>query len=293
MTTLDKNKLYTKQLNVCIEAALKEDAPKGDITSSLCLEPTQLGEAKLFAKEKGVFFGNDIYSYLINRFNLKGECIADSKPFDKGTVLATIKGSLSAILQLERVLLNFVAHLSGIATQTNIYVKTLNNKNISLCDTRKTTPGLRYLEKAAVAAGGGLNHRFSLSDMVLIKENHLYSLEQQHKNAIDVLQNKLNYFKRKNPEIVIQLEIRNTDALKTLPIHNCDLLLLDNFNLSQLDYALDWLKKANYSGQIEVSGNITLDKLPLYQKKTIHRISVGALTHSVKSLDFSLLINQS
>ena len=291
MTTLDQNKLYKKQLETSIALALKEDAPNGDITSTLCLEPTQLGEATLFAKEKGIFFGNDIFSYLNNQFSLKGECIADSSPFNKGDVLASLSGSLSDILQLERVLLNFVAHLSGIATKTNTYVNALNNKNIALCDTRKTTPGLRYLEKAAVAAGGGLNHRFSLSDMILIKENHLDSLAKQHSNATFVLEEKLKVFKKKQPEILIQLEIRDLDALKTLPITCCDLLLLDNFSIDQLNRAIHWLKEANYKGQLEVSGNITLEKLSLYQDKAIHRISVGALTHSVKSLDLSLLID--
>lgn len=277
--------LYEKQIDLAVRHALAEDFSDQDITSTLCVDPHLKGEASIIAKQSGIFFGKDIFWAILDQKKLKGYCIKDGEAFEKGQVIATVEGSVLNIMQVERSVLNFLQRLSGVSTYTQQFVKALEDPKISICDTRKTCPGMRYIEKAAVLAGGARNHRFNLSDQVLIKENHLDAL-------VGNLADKLTQFKQENPEIQVQIEARDLKELYNLPIENVDMFLLDNFKLSHLDEAIEYLEQQKYSGLIEVSGNITLRNIARYQGKNIHRISVGALTHSAPCIDLSLLIQK-
>ena len=279
------SKAYYTQVESAATLALEEDAPNGDISSQLCLQDSDTATAKIIAKQPGIFFGKDILEYLCAKLQLQCNSRADGTNFKTSESLATVSGKLKNILLVERSLLNFLQHLCGIASLTKTFVDTLQDPNIIICDTRKTSPGLRYLEKAAVVAGGGHNHRLNLSDMVLIKENHIDGL-----GSPEDLQNKLLKFKQTYPNIAIQIEARNLLELKALPITLCNFVLLDNFSLPDLDQAIQYLKDISFAGQIEVSGNINLNTIKQYRHKAIHRISVGALTHSAPIIDLSLLL---
>lgn len=207
------------------------------------------------------------------------------RPGDK---IAEFKGAIAALLKAERVMLNFVQRLSGISTVTKQFVETLNNPLIKVMDTRKTTPNMRLLEKNAVLAGGGANHRFGLSDMILIKENHLAQLAKE--NRIQDLPLLLSTFKQANPKTKIEIEIETPDQLEQLDLRFVDIVMLDNFSMANIHKALDIYKEHHFTFELEVSGNITLDTIAQYRELDIHRISVGSLTHSVRALDLSLLI---
>ena len=212
--------------------------------------------------------------------------IKNGSPLSPKTVIATLTGNAHSILKTERVMLNLLQRLSGIATQTNAYVHALNNPNIQILDTRKTTPLWRDLERKAVLAGGGYNHRHNLSDMVLIKENHL----ALNHTTPEQLATKLRTIKQTHPHLKIEIEIETLAQLETLPLEDVDYILLDNFSETLLDKAIMCCQKKYPTKLIEVSGNITLANIHTLQTKAIHRISCGALTHSVTACDLSLLI---
>lgn len=276
--------LYQKQLDQILEMALLEDFVDQDVTSDLFLSATDKVQAYIIAKESGVFFGKDIITWIAKRYRLNAECVADGYLFKSGERLITVLGSVNALLKIERTLLNFIQRLSGVATLTRQFIEALNDPAIAICDTRKTNPGMRYLQKAAVLAGGGTNHRFHLADMMLIKENHIDGTSQP-------LEKLLQAFKLENPNIPIQIEARDLAELESLPLSELDMILLDNFSMQTLEAALNYLESKNYQGLIEVSGNITLTTIKQYRHKKIHRISVGALTHSAPCIDLSLLLN--
>ncbi len=273
-----------------IHLAIAEDCPQTDITcTSLNLSNTSV-DAKLITKEDGVFFGQDITTSICKEidpslalsFHTK-----DGETIKKMQTLLTIEGPSLSLLRAERLVLNFLQRLCGIATTTRQYVQALNNPSIAILDTRKTTPGLRLLEKQAVIAGGGKNHRMNLSDMMLIKENHLKTL--QNEGRFDQLETLLTTHKKNHPTIPIEIEVETLDELKTLPLHLANYVMFDNFSIENVQIGADILKAQNISAEIEISGGITLDTIHLYQNLPIHRISIGALTHSVKALDLSLL----
>ena len=283
----EPSKAYFNQVKSAVAIALAEDAPNGDKSSQLCIQDSHTATAKIIAKQSGIFFGKDILEHLCTKLSLKFSCNTDGSHFQRSESVATLSGQLKNILLAERSLLNFLQHLCGIASLTKTFVDALQDPNIVVCDTRKTTPGLRYLEKAAVVAGGGHNHRLNLSDMVLIKENHIDGV-----GSLEILQKKLIEFKQKYPKIAIQIEARDLIELKALPIKHCDFILLDNFSLPDLDQAIQYLNDISFLGQIEVSGNINLNTIKNYKNKAIHRISIGALTHSAPIIDLSLLLEK-
>jgi nicotinate-nucleotide pyrophosphorylase (carboxylating) len=247
-------------------------------------------EATLIARQPGIFFGINIIKAIATAVNPPINYqlhVADGAAFQANQCLCVFYGNLTRLLQLERVMLNLIQHLSGISTQTSEFVLALDNPKIDILDTRKTTPGLRFLEKQAVIAGNGKNHRHSLSDMVLIKENHLRSFLMQ--SSLSDLDNCLKEFRHQNPNILIEIEIESLDQLSHFPLSHVHIVLLDNFSLSELPKAISFLQDFYPDILIEVSGNVTLHSIGLYRDYPIHRISVGGLTHSVPIVNMSLL----
>lgn len=281
----------TNEINAHIQLAIKEDMPRGDITSECLNIATKPGTATLIAKQAGLFYGEDIVNQVCHHIDTTltySLSIKNGQAFHKGQTLGYIHGSYASLLKAERIILNFLQRLCGIATQSNLYVKQLNNPKIKVLDTRKTTPGFRYLEKEAVKAGGAHNHRQNLSEMVLIKENHLAAFDDEH--GIDHLATTLKRFKESHPSIKIEIEIETLDQLKTYPLHDVDYIMFDNFQIADVQHGIDILKNRHIHAEIEISGGITLNNIHHYSHLDIHRISIGALTHSVPACDLSLLI---
>ncbi|MBT5855502.1 carboxylating nicotinate-nucleotide diphosphorylase [bacterium] len=281
-----KNPSLTK----LIRMALEEDIPNGDISTELVVPNDQQSEAVIIAKAPGAFYGSQVMTMIMDQVDPASSLsfeVKDGDTFLKGDSLIHLSGATHSLLKAERTLLNFLQRLCGVASQTKRFVDALDSPNIHVLDTRKTTPGWRDLEKAAVLAGGGMNHRQGLSDMVLLKENHLSALDSQ--GRLNDLGQLILAFKTQHPGVLVEVEIETLDQLETLSLDHVDMLLLDNFALDQIHPAVSILKKRGLSPDIEISGNITLDTISKYRGYPIHRISVGALTHSVPALDLSLL----
>lgn len=263
-----------------IKRALKEDSPYGDVTVSAIVSPLERAEVDLIAKEDGIICGLDIFKRV---FEILGEVEVDVfvKEGDlvKNTmVIGKVTGNAGNILVGERIALNLLQRMSGIATLTNKYVKKLEGINTKILDTRKTTPNLRALEKYAVKIGGGVNHRFSLSDGILIKDNHI-GYAGGIKEAIE-LAKKNSSFVRK-----IEVETETKDQVLEALEAGADIIMLDNMSP---DLARDMVKLINGRALTECSGNITLDTVTDYGKTGVDYISSGELTHSVKAFDISL-----
>ena len=280
-----------KTVDHLIQLALKEDIPTHDVTVSCLFDTNTHTTATIYAKEPGIFYGESLISAVFQQLDPSvtlTQHIHDGDSFSDKSVICDFTGPANSLLKGERTCLNFIQHLSGVATQTHRFVTALNDSSIDVLDTRKTTPGLRLLEKEAVVAGGGKNHRFSLSDMVLIKENHLAHFLKLH--SAEILKTRLSHFKKKNPTIPIEIEIESPAQLRLLDLHDVDFILFDNFTVEMIHEGLSIATDLNYSAKIEVSGNVTLESISRYRGLGIHRISVGSLTHSVKSIDFSMLV---
>ena len=259
--------------------ALEEDLrPKGDITTKLIKSKNEMIKARIIAKQDGIVAGLEFCKAafkLIGRETIFIKKVSDGEKIKKNKVIAEIKAKTKTILTAERTALNFLNHASGIATITNQFVKKISKKT-KICCTRKTTPNLRTLEKYAVKKGGGYNHRYNLSDEILIKENHIStskSLKGLIKKAIKTKK-------------IITVEIENINQLKQVLGLKFKRILFDNMNSSQLKKCLK-LCKNKY--QTEYSGNATLKNIKQISKTGINRISVGAITHSAKSFDSTLL----
>ena len=260
--------------------ALNEDLfPSGDITSNL-LKNNQIKKVKMISNEKGIIggleFAKETFKLVDKKISFKIKKREGSK-INKRSVIAIIEGNLKNILTGERVALNFVSHISGIATKTDKFVKRAGGKT-KICCTRKTIPNLRVIQKYAVKVGGGTNHRFNLSDEYLIKDNHIAS------SNIKELILKANKSKTKK---IITVEVDNLKQLKEILGLKFDRLLLDNFNLKSLKKAVKLVKKKY---QLEASGNVTLKNVSKIAASGVDRISIGRITHSVPSLDLKLEI---
>ena len=269
------NQLYIKSV---VKKALEEDLrPRGDITTNLVNSKNKIIKAKIIAKQDGIIAGLEFCKVafkLIGRETIFIKKISDGKKIKKNKMIAEIRAKTKTILIAERTALNFLNHASGIATLTDQFVKKTSKKT-KICCTRKTTPNLRALEKYAVKKGGGYNHRFNLSDEILIKDNHISasnSLRELVKKAIKTKK-------------IITVEIENINQLKQIIGLKFKTVLFDNMNTYQLKKCLK-LCKDKY--QTEYSGNATLKNIRLISKTGVDRISVGAITHSAKSFDTSL-----
>lgn len=263
-----------------INRALIEDIPYGDITTNSIVSENSLATAKLICKEDGIICGLPIFNRV---FELLGEVeftplVKEGEKVSKGMLLGTLNGSTLKILSGERVALNILQRLSGIATITNKYVKEVSGLNTKVLDTRKTTPGLRYIEKYAVKIGGGENHRFSLSDGILLKDNHI-AYAGGIKEAINSARNSTSFVRK------IEVEVETKDQVIEAIAAGADIIMLDNMTPEMVG---DMVKLINKQTTIECSGNITLETIRAYAEAGVDYISSGALTHSVKALDISL-----
>lgn len=267
-----------------IDLAFAEDIGDGDHTTLCCIPEDATGKSHLLIKENGILAGVEVAKRVFNRFDpdLKVEVlIEDGTPVKVGDIAMIVSGKVRSLLQTERLMLNIMQRMSGIATVTNKYVERLKGTHTRVLDTRKTTPGLRMLEKQAVKIGGGVNHRIGLFDMILLKDNHV-DFSGGIKNAIDRCH---AYLKEKGLDLKIEIEVRNFDELQQVLDHGgVDRIMLDNFSVENTRKAVE-LIDGKY--ETESSGGITIDTLRDYAEAGVDFISVGALTHSVKGLDMS------
>ncbi|MEO0245386.1 MAG: carboxylating nicotinate-nucleotide diphosphorylase [candidate division WOR-3 bacterium] len=261
---------------------IEEDIGKGDITTDGVIEEDFEGIGIVYSKEKGILAGSIFVPEIIKYFgNFEIEFFKkDGEEFREGEDLIKIKGSAKGILKSERVILNFLMRLSGIATTTRKFVEKLKGSKIKILDTRKTIPGLRIFEKYAVKTGGGFNHRLSLDSGILIKDNHII-FAGGIKNAI------LNMKKNKPPGMKIEIEVKNIEEAKEAIEYGADILLLDNMSIDEIK---EVIKICDGKCEIEVSGGINLENILDYKDLKIDYISIGYLTHSSKWIDLSMRV---
>jgi len=267
-----------------VRAALEEDAPQGDLTSQALLPADAVISAELVAREEGVLCGEEVFAAAMRLTGAVSVSFAvhDGEKFSTGAVLATVSGPARAVLQAERVALNFVQRLCGIATMTAKFVRETEGFPARIIDTRKTTPGLRILERYAVRCGGGGNHRFSLSDAVLVKDNHLAVLAARGVSLVEALR----AARAKLPHTAtIEVEVDRLDQIDAALAAGADTILLDNFSLDELRSGV--LQIAGRA-LIEASGGVTLERVRAIAETGVDLISVGALTHGARSLDLGL-----
>ncbi|MDN3588007.1 carboxylating nicotinate-nucleotide diphosphorylase [Pedobacter aquatilis] len=272
-------------LSQFIKNALAEDVGDGDHTSISTIPKDTQGKAKLIIKEDGILAGIELALLIFEEVdkNLKVDVLlTDGTKVKVGDIALTVSGSTHSILIAERLVLNCMQRMSGIATKTNRIVSKLGKTKTKLLDTRKTTPGLRYLEKWAVRIGGGVNHRIGLYDMILIKDNHV-DYAGGIANAINSAR---NYLKEQHKNLQIEIEVRNIEELnQVIEAGGADRIMLDNFSFENLTKAVNLIDERFIT---EASGGITEENVEEYAACGVDFISMGALTHSVKSLDMSL-----
>ena len=291
-----------EELRKLIAIWFEEDIRDGDHTSLSCIPPTQMGCQQLIIKDTGVLAGVEVAKEIINYFD--PECrfeqfLHDGDKVKPGDIAFKVYGKELSLLQIERTMLNIMQRMSGVATTAHKYQSLIEDTGCHVLDTRKTTPGLRYLEKEAVALGGGMNHRIGLFDMILLKDNHVdfaggitnaltrardYCKEKGASEDSEKAQRFLN--------MKIEIEVRNFDEInEALATNIPDRIMLDNFSPAKTKEAVDliraWEKTAGRHMEIESSGGITIDTIRSYAEQGVDFVSVGALTHSYKSLDMS------
>ena len=271
-----------------IQLALEEDlGATGDITTDSTVPQTVCGKAKLISKAEGTLAGLPVFERVFDNLSAKQ---IELKPFKKdgdhlkkSDIVAELNGPLYHILRSERIALNFLQHCSGVATQTSQFVQAIRGNDCKILDTRKTTPGFRWLDKYAVRQGGGYNHRTGLFDMVLIKDNHIESA-----GGIDaVLTQCLDFLEKSSTKVNVEIEVKNIDELKTALKYPINRIMLDNMDVTTMKQAVDLVKG---KVELEASGNVTLETIRSIAETGVDVISVGALTHSALAFDFSLLV---
>ncbi|MBF0275302.1 MAG: carboxylating nicotinate-nucleotide diphosphorylase [Nitrospinae bacterium] len=269
-----------------IQNSLKEDIPNQDITTKIIVNEESVSKAVLIAKEEMVIAGLDIFQRVFHILNndisveihyTEGSCVK------KGDTILELKGNTHALLSGERVALNLLQRMCGIASLTKKFVDAIQNTNCRIADTRKTTPGLRSLEKYAVTIGGGINHRYSLSDAILIKENHI--------KAGGGIETTLKKVIKEKPHLMsFEIEVESIDELKTAIKYGAKNIMLDNFSPKSCKEAVEICQDKNIT--LETSGNISLENVRSYAETGVNIISVGKLTHSAPASDISLLIKE-
>lgn len=290
---LDKNKI-----NEIIKTALKEDIGPLDITTTKVIQKNIKIRADIVTKEDGIICGlpicEAIFELLNKDIKFKPQ-VNEGNMIYRDKVVSYLEGEARPILTGERVALNFLARLSGIATQTHKFVKKVKPYNVKIMDTRKTAPGLRYLERYAVRTGGGYNHRMGLWDQVLIKDNHLKvvshttAAKSQKEKEVPLVSKLLKDVRRNvQKNIKIEIEVGDLEDFKAALKGRPDIIMLDNMNTEDVKRAVEMRDKMGKTPLIEVSGNITMDNLEEYARLRPDIISVGSLTHSYKALDFSM-----
>jgi len=276
---------YNQLLNSFIDNALREDLGEGDHSSLACIPESARGKAKLLVKEPGIIAGVNVARAVFSRISDQisiNACLEDGTAVNQGDIVFEVTGNTRVILQAERLVLNIMQRMSGIATKTQQYVKRLHGLKTKVLDTRKTTPGMRFLEKEAVRIGGGYNHRMGLYDMIMLKDNHI-DYAGGIKKAI---QQTRIYLKKNNLKLKVEIEIRNLKELEeVLSIGGIDRIMLDNFTVDDTETAINMI---NGRFETESSGGITLENIRDYAECGVDFISVGDLTHHINSLDLSL-----
>ena len=278
--------MYTvDELNdLLIDLSFSEDIGDGDHTTLCCVPEDAMGQSQLLIKEEGILAGIRIAKEVFHRFDPTMEVevfIEDGTRVKPGDVAMIVTGKVRSLLQTERLMLNIMQRMSGIATMTAKYVEKLEGTGTRVLDTRKTTPGMRMLEKEAVNIGGGTNHRIGLFDMILLKDNHV-DFCGGIKNALDRC---AQYQKEKGLNLKVEIEVRTFDEIEQVMQHGgADRIMLDNFSVENTKKAVEII---NHKFEVESSGGITFDTLRDYAECGVDFISVGALTHSVMGLDMS------
>ena len=284
----DKSKVYDnlrqsglepELVQALVDLAISEDLMGGvDVTSLATIPETQISQLDLVTRSAGVIAGIDIASLVFLSISDKKieveKCVTDGSTVDAKTCVLSVKGETVDLLTAERTALNFLGHLSGIATITNKWVKEISGTEAKIRDTRKTTPGLRLLEKYAVRAGGGTNHRMSLNDQALIKDNHIV--------AAGSIKKAIKKVKDKFPELAFEVEVDNLDQISEALSANAELILLDNFSIEDLRKAVTLVNK---KAKLEASGGITFENARKIAETGVDYLAVGALTHSAPVLD--------
>lgn len=267
-----------------IDLAFAEDIGDGDHTTLCCIPEDAMGKSHLLIKEDGILAGVEVAKRVFAKFDPTMQVevlIYDGTPVKKGDIAMVVTAKVRSLLQTERLMLNIMQRMSGIATMTNKYVERLKGTKTHVLDTRKTTPGLRMLEKQAVKIGGGMNHRIGLFDMILLKDNHI-DFCGGITNAITRCH---EYLKEKGLDLKIEIEVRNFDELaEAMNCGGINRIMLDNFSIADTKKAVDIV---GGKFETESSGGITFDTIRDYAECGVDFISVGALTHSVKGLDMS------
>lgn len=267
-----------------IDLSFAEDIGDGDHTTLCCIPEDAMGKSHLLIKEDGILAGVEIAKEVFARFDptmVVEVLINDGAKVHRGDIAMVVTGKVRSLLQTERLMLNIMQRMSGIATMTHRYVECIEGTGAHVLDTRKTTPGMRMLEKMAVKIGGGVNHRIGLFDMILLKDNHI-DFAGGISNAINRCHAYLN---ERSLDLKIEIEVRNFDELnQVLECGGVNRIMLDNFTVADTKKAVDLI---NHRYEVESSGNITLDTIRSYAEQGVDYVSVGALTHSVKGLDMS------
>ena len=301
-----KINLEFKKVDTLIRLAIQEDIFTGDITSNILIPDNLVVKGSFVAKENGIIAGLPVVEYFFSKLNkgiLLKQKVKEGAFVKKGETIAEVRGSANTVLTGERIALNFLQRLSGIASLTKKFVDRIKPLKTSIMDTRKTVPGWRYLEKYAVAVGGGVNHRMGLYDQALVKDNHLDIMRSKLlydvPANVSVIERAVSILKQETKKgILIEVEARNMDEVKDALKSCVDVILFDNMNIKQLKKAVKLVKgwKAVCKARLpltEASGNITLENVRLVAQTGVDRISVGVITHSVKAMDISLEINLS
>ena len=281
--------LHDSRMLDAIAAALREDIGLGDITTE-CTVPTDLPGTGIFsAKGNGVLSGLEIAAavlQLVDERLVVDAQVRDGMPLLRGMNIATVRGPVASMLTAERTALNFLQRMSGIATMTSAFVKLTEGLPVKIMDTRKTAPGLRAFDKQAVRDGRGVNHRFGLDDMVLIKDNHIAAAGGIGE-AVQLLRARMPKDRR------LQVEVEAASMQQVLEVLACegvDVIMLDNFRLDEMERAVSLIRSRKPALEVEASGNVSEETVREIAETGVHRISIGALTHSVKALDISFNI---
>jgi len=282
---MNRPQLSEEQVDNIIDLALAEDISHGDVTSETLMSPDLQGKASILVKAEGVLAGGEVAKRLFLRVDssLKVDSLVkDGAKIKCGDIIATISGRVISILKAERTALNFLQRLSGIASQTAQYIAETQGTGVRITDTRKTTPGLRLLEKYAVRMGGGQNHRFHLGDGILIKDNHLAALHALGMSLKDIVAKA----KQNTPQgLTVEVEVNTVEEALEAAAAGADIIMLDNMPPDEMRRVVSLIP-----GQVktEASGGITLNNVRAAAMSGVNTISIGALTHSVKALDISL-----
>lgn len=278
-------KTYEPFVDKLIELAIAEDIGDGDHTSLSSIPAGERGRMKLLVKQAGVLAGVEIAERVFRRLDPTvtfERILRDGDRVQPGDIAFYVEGSLIALLQSERVILNIMQRMSGVATQTAVYADALKGLKTKVLDTRKTTPGMRVLDKMAVKIGGGENHRIGLFDMILLKDNHIDFAG----GIAKALAGARAYLKEKHKDLKIEIEVRTLEDIdEVFAAGGADRIMFDNFSVEQTRQAV---KKVAGRAETESSGGITLENLRAYAECGVDYVSVGALTHQIKSLDMSL-----